>query len=91
MHHSPVRSYDLEFGCAITSLAGYTSYYTTSWGTELGCPEKLRYPAEALASYTTILPRLPDGSLEVHLGLEKDVMERLIGNKEFRKFAELES
>ncbi len=91
MYYSPLHSYDLEFGCAITSLAGFTSYYTTSWGTELGCPEKVRYPAEALASFTTILPGLPDGSLEVHLGLQKDVMERLIENQEFRRFAELES
>ncbi|KAE8441829.1 hypothetical protein EG329_004282 [Mollisiaceae sp. DMI_Dod_QoI] len=57
------------------------------WGI-LGKPEGFRVPYEAADGTVAIFPRLGNGGLEVMAGLESEAMERLVGNEEFRLFAE---
>jgi trichothecene 3-O-acetyltransferase len=57
------------------------------WGV-LGKPEGFRMPYEAADGTIAVLPRLEGGGLEVMAALESEAMERMLGNKEFGKFAE---
>ena len=65
--------------------------YELDWGRELGRPDRVRVlkqPSTGGVGGVAIFPRLPDGGLEVILGLEVGTMKRLRTDGEFLKFAE---
>jgi Transferase family len=70
----------------MTSWAGL-GVREREWGS-LGRPEGFRVPYEGADGTVSVFPALGDGGLEVLAGLESQAMERMVGNPEFRLFAE---
>ncbi|KAK7534671.1 trichothecene 3-o-acetyltransferase [Phyllosticta citricarpa] len=64
--------------------------FDLNWGTALGKVQSMRLPVTGmLQCLEAVLPRLPDGGLEVYVGVEKSRLDRLRKNPEWRRFAEL--
>lgn len=61
------------------------------WGQGVGRPEYMRIvqqPSTGGIGSVGILPRLPDGGLEVMIGIEAEAMKRLRADEEFLRYAE---
>ena len=63
------------------------SVFEMEWG-GLGKPESLRVPGEGADGSMIVLPRSGDGALEVVVALESRAMEVLMGDEDFRTYAE---
>ena len=93
---SGYTSHGTNIGC---SSWARQPYYDLQWGPvvggETGKCQRLRWRSLKTDGVFVILPRLPgggaggeEGGLEIILGLEREVMGRLLGDEEFREFAE---
>ncbi|TVY44307.1 Fumigaclavine B O-acetyltransferase [Lachnellula occidentalis] len=79
---------------ACTSWAGQP-YYTLDWGKELGGVKRLRFPKTLSDGIFVIFPRIPadnaglgEGGIEVQIGLDKAVLERLRGDKALNQYVQ---
>lgn len=61
--------------------------FEMEWGS-VGKAEIVRVPGEGADGSMVVLPRCEDGALEVVLALESRAMEVLMGDEDFRKYAE---
>ncbi|KAK8216249.1 transferase family-domain-containing protein [Phyllosticta capitalensis] len=76
-------------GCIFTTWVDYP-WYDLDWGTALGKVQSMRLPVTGmLQCLEAVFPRLPDGGLEVYVGVEKTRLDRLRQDPEWRRFAEL--
>ena len=71
----------------ITTLAAY-EWFSFDWGIHLGRLERIRDMSLKGLRSVTVLPRLRDGGLEVYMGREREVIERLRLDETFMTFAE---
>lgn len=81
---------DSHFGpdVQVTSTLGAVSPYSLDWGLQLGQMQALRFPTGAFYDgFVTVLPRLPDGSIEFVLNGGAEVLTRLKADKEFTRYA----
>ncbi|KIM97135.1 hypothetical protein OIDMADRAFT_130426 [Oidiodendron maius Zn] len=62
--------------------------YNNVWG-DLGKAECFRIPGEGSDGNMAVFPRLKNGGLEVWVALKTEVMERLVGDRDFLAKAEL--
>lgn len=89
--HLEITCYDdPERSLGLSSWADM-GLYELDWGRALGRPDRVRVlkqPSTGAVGGGAIFPRLPDGGLEVILGIEVDAMKRLRADAEFVKFAE---
>ncbi|TVY16574.1 Fumigaclavine B O-acetyltransferase easN [Lachnellula arida] len=79
---------------ACTSWAGQP-YYTLDWGRELGRIKRLRFPKVLSDGIFVIFPRIPandaglgEGGIEIQIGLDKEVLERLREDKVLREYVQ---
>lgn len=89
--HLEITCYDdPERSLGLSSWADM-GLYELDWGRALGRPDRVRVlkqPSTGGVRGGAIFPRLPDGGLEVILGIEVGAMKRLRADAEFVKFAE---
>jgi hypothetical protein len=81
---------DCHFGndVQVTSTLGAASPYELDWGSRLGKFKALRFPTGAFYDgFVTVLPRLPDGSVEFVLNAGVAVLKVLQDDVEFNKYA----
>ncbi|KAL5337378.1 hypothetical protein BJX70DRAFT_409280 [Aspergillus crustosus] len=75
------------FNCMQTSWSAF-DLYGIEWGHGLGAVEAIRTPHEGIGhGIQVVLPRLPDGGLEVLVGVEGSCLERLLTDPVFTRFA----
>ena len=72
----------------VTTLAGF-DWHSFDWGNHLGRMVRNRSTFRDYVTGVMVLPRLGDGGLEVYMGHELEVIERLRLDETFTKFAEL--
>lgn len=76
------------FNCVQTSWATF-ALYELDWGTALGNIEAVRSPSVGVINgLQVILPALPNGGLEVLIGVEKDCQNRLLSDPLWNRFAQ---
>ncbi|KAK7528772.1 trichothecene 3-o-acetyltransferase [Phyllosticta citriasiana] len=76
-------------GCILTTWVDYP-LFDLDWDTALGKVQTMRLPVTGmLQCLEAVFPRLPDGGLEVYVGVKKSRLDRLRKNPEWRRFAEL--
>ncbi|RDW90909.1 hypothetical protein BP5796_02074 [Coleophoma crateriformis] len=81
---------DTHFGpdVQVTSTMSASSPYSIDWGQQLGNMQALRFPTGAFYDgFVTVLPRLPDGSIEFVLNCGSEVFTELKADKEFTRYA----
>ena len=81
---------DSHFGpdVQITSTLGAASPYNLDWGEQLGKMQALRFPTGAFYDgFVTVLPRLPDGGVELVINVGAEVLKHLRADEEFTRYA----
>ncbi|KAL4875382.1 hypothetical protein BJY04DRAFT_202113 [Aspergillus karnatakaensis] len=76
------------FNCMQTSWSTF-NLYSVEWGAVLGHRiEAIRTPHDGIAhGIQVVLPKLPDGGLEVLVGVESSCLDALLNEPFFRRFA----
>lgn len=75
------------FNCFLTSWVKF-ELYSLEWGSLLGKIEAVRVPSVGVLNGTQIVfPPLPDGGVEILVGVEEDCLDRLLSEPLWMKFA----
>ncbi|PLB40383.1 transferase family-domain-containing protein [Aspergillus candidus] len=75
------------YNCVLTSWTGF-SMYDVEWGAMLGKIEAVRVPAIGVINgCQVVFPPLPDGGIEILVGVENSCVDRLLADPLWTKYA----